>query len=243
MQKILCLDFDGVIADSRAECMELSLECYMVQNESNRSHVSENLDAARTFFFKHRGLVRPARNFYALWHWALYKQNMTISGSALEALASEMENELDTFEKRFFAERHHRLQTDPEQFLSLNPLFSGVASTWRSLSSPLYIVSTKDKESIAFILKHHNLSSTEIFGRGTLSKVAVMNRICETNKISQADILFVDDNALHLSDAKDAGFTTCWASWGYGPPSNDSDFIALSFEDIASICRYGASDL
>ena len=62
--KAICLDFDGVIADSIEETFIVSLNIYYGFSGP------DNLDAVRGLFFKYRGLVRPPHHFHAL-HYAI----------------------------------------------------------------------------------------------------------------------------------------------------------------------------
>lgn len=236
--EVLALDFDGVICDSRHECLELSLRCFAEVSPDLYSLLAgEKMAEARSFFLERRGLVRPARNFYLLWVWAACFPERRLSANDFEAMASEFSGELVQFETLFFGNRAEILANDPEAFVSLNPFYSGVVETWKAFSMPTYIVSTKDSNSIELLLRSKNISVDGVFGFGPNSKRENIAMIIDKHAINPEALAFVDDNPLHLRDVAGVGIQTFWASWGYGPEDKYEHPHLQQFADIAEIFK------
>lgn len=234
--EVLVLDFDGVICDSRNECLNLSLNCFLDMEPSyTLAPTGNSLAQAKDYFLEFRGLVRPARNFYLLWILAFQHPGPSCSIVEFELMALEYEGKLREFERLFFNHRKNMLRNDPEGFIALNAFYSNVQETLDKLTLPTYIVSTKDTESIKLLLKFNNIKVENVFGFGPKSKVENIKTIIAKHSVAPQAVAFVDDNPMHLADVAKAGVKTLWASWGYGPQDFGEHIYLEQFAEIVGM--------
>lgn len=218
----LALDFDGVLFDSVPECMRLSYAVFLSM-EAGRSMgpsvvISEEpAPAEQARFLERRGLVRPAGHYYLLWKWLREFPDRALSPSAFERLEGDYPQAVRTFSTRFFAWRTALREQHPQTWLAWNLPFPGVVSEWPRLRSmPRYIVTTKDHASVTHLLDAYGLDTTGLFAKGDyVLKTEALRSIARAVGSRPEDVLFVDDNASHLTDGLAAGATVRWASWGY----------------------------
>ena len=215
---IYALDFDGVIVDSLNECLETSFAAFLRVNQKSNSIYFDSPPVDAIYHFKKkRGFVRPSRNFFALWEWILFHPERNFSMTTFESFSESLGSVVDDFEKEFLQIRSNAIKLNPLKFLEQNPLFYGVKETWQNLPKPLYIVSTKDEDSISLILESHSLTVDGIFGRGSGPKAETLSRLANLNETSVNDVFFVDDNIQHAHDVTVIGAKVALAMWGYGP--------------------------
>ena len=227
---ILALDFDGVVCDSINECMVTS---YLAYRESNPGIPLECPALWQSLFRARRGVVRPSGNYLLLWEWISRFGNLNLSPMQFEELASEYGDQIQVFERIFHSLRDAAIKTDPQLFIDLNPLYPGVVETWPSLCQvPLYIVSTKDVGAISLILQSHHLEVENVFGRGSGCKAQILCSLAARHKLPAEQVVFIDDNALHVADAIAAGVVGVVANWGSGPRNPDLHFSLNAFNEI-----------
>ena len=215
---LYALDFDGVVVDSIDECLNTSYKALSyIQREGSKPLSKQPTEEQKALFLHWRGLVRPSRNFFALWEWILNFPEKKHSQETFEKFASTFDDSLLKFEDIFHHIRSETLKNNPEIFIRENPLFRDVKEVWNEIPQPLYIVSTKDVESITLILKAHKLNVHGIFGRGSGPKAQTLLNLAKSNSIAIEDTFFVDDNAQHAIDVKECGSQVGLALWGYGP--------------------------
>ena len=71
MSKVFIFDFDGVICNSIEECLIISYNAYLNNNDFFLPHSINK----RNDFIKYRYLVGPAKYFYCLWYLILDKNS------------------------------------------------------------------------------------------------------------------------------------------------------------------------
>jgi HAD superfamily hydrolase (TIGR01509 family) len=229
---ILALDFDGVICDSIDECLLTSYRTYRSLRPSS-ALPPEVPEPLRREFHNRRGFVRPSGHYYLLWEWITEFPGTRLSSRDFEALEATRRDAVRTFEHAFHAERDAFRETAPADWLALNPLYPGVVDTWPSLLAwQRYIVTTKDRAAVEAILSAHSLVVTGIFARGEMTKPDALRTICTRQSVDPRDVVFVDDSALHLGDARATGVTTCLAKWGYGPRAGYVGSAVDCFADL-----------
>jgi len=213
---ILALDFDGVICDSMGECLDTSYRA--LRSLEGGAHLPEHpTQAWRDAFVERRGVVRPSGHYLLLWQWILEFPDRPLSAEEFEALAAPQAAAVAAFEQAFHRLREADQATRPQAFVEANPLYPGVRESWAELPSPRYIVTTKDEASVRLILEAHGLVVDGVFGRGAGSKPATLRALAGRHGVAPHEIVFVDDNALHVADAAAVGVTAMLAEWGYGP--------------------------
>lgn len=215
---IYALDFDGVVIDSIDECLHNSYSSYAYFRNyiGNPIPLHPTNDQINLFKIR-RGLVRPSRNFYTLWEWIFTNPELEMNIDSFEKFALNKSDESMSFERIFHQRRSDLINENPKVYLDQNPLFVGVKETWQQLPKNLYIVSTKDYESISLILQAHGLQVEGIYGRGTGPKGSTIKKLATQNQLPIDNTYFVDDNSQHALDVKNVGSNVALAKWGYGP--------------------------
>ena len=97
---IYILDFDGVICDSIDECMLVSYNSF---NETNLINIDDVPCNFRSYFYKYRYHVRPAKEYFLL--CKAFTENINLSISNFEEFRKIYEYEMNNFESIFFQKR------------------------------------------------------------------------------------------------------------------------------------------
>lgn len=228
---VYTLDFDGVICDSIHECFHNTYQAFRVVR-SELDLPSQPKTLWREKFYKHRGLVRPARNFYFLWNLIIENLEIGISTIEFEAHAAKYEDISRTFDEEFMYIRKKQLDFDSQTFLVQNPLFLGVKEIWDELPRPLYIVTAKDEGITKLILKYNGLNVDGVFGKGTGHKHETLLRLAKSHEVAVSSVYFVDDNPEFVGEANSIGVKTALSNWGYGPYGLGLGKSLDSFEQV-----------
>lgn len=230
---LYALDFDGVVIDSMYECLQTSYSALSRLKKSQGKMVPSNPRPEEiSLFYLNRGLVRPSRNYYALWEWIQKMPDKKFSLSEFELFAASFGKELTNFENIFHGIRADEIKRSPKAFVEKNPLYVGVKEIWRELPRPLFIVSTKDHESIQLILDSHNLSVERIYGKGTGPKAQTILQLADSYNTPVKNVCFLDDNSQHAIDVQTIGSKTALAMWGYGPFGDFDGPRLKSFSEV-----------
>lgn len=213
------LDFDGVICDSRAECLVTSFNAYnkFNNNKHNRLFTQVGIpESLREIFFKYRFLARVAKEYKLLWDLILNGRPIDANLPLIKQVHAE-ENELNSYHTIFYDERFSWMDFDIESWLHHNPLYPGVAQkiiSWQNQHC-FWIVSAKDSHSITTILQANSISIDKnmVLGSETGDKPDHFRRLRLLN--IEADIIFIDDNLENLLLVQDLVTTPYLALWGY----------------------------
>lgn len=228
---VYTLDFDGVICDSIHECFQNSYDAFKSVSLDLKLP-SEPKVVWREKFYKHRGLVRPARNFYLLWLLIINNLELEISTVIFERLTIEHEKALGLFDENFMSIRSEQIKNNPDNFLLQNPLFSGVKSIWNQLPRPLYIVTAKDEGITKLILEYNELTIDGVFGKGTGHKYQTLLKLANSHGVEMNSVYFVDDNPEFVNEAHSVGAKVALSKWGYGPYTHENGKSLDSFEQV-----------
>ena len=218
--KALFLDFDGVVIDSIEECFVLSYELYygLQGNEENFKNI-------RSYFYKYRGIVRPAYQYLSL----MKSINKKLSSEEVDVIDTfhDIDNatrdeDRDRFEYLFFSLRKY-YQNDKEKWIKNNPLTSYGATLVNKDLASTYIITTKNIESVNLILEKYNISVAGIYDKDAYSKYGDKGSIIKAyldNQDKYEKVVFVDDAVEHLDTVNDSRVETFFADWGYGKNTN-----------------------
>lgn len=238
----LALDFDGVLFDSVPECLRLSHAVFRSLEEDGAADPALALSTEPSahdtgLFLERRGLVRPAGHYYLLWKWLRDFPDRALTAPSFEALEHEYPAAVRAFEARFFAWRTSLREASPERWLELNQPFPGVVEHWSRLRSlPRFIVTTKDRESVSFLLAAHGLDISGLYAKEDFAlKTEPLRAIVESGPFESKRVLFVDDNASHLRDGLAAGVIARWAAWGY---DTEGGLAAPALRDFAAMVDF-----
>ena len=229
-QVALALDFDGVVCNSVIECLSTSYSAFREFSEDAPVECPSHWTA---LFLERRGFVRPSGNYLLLWQWIAGSADRSYDQVGFERLAIGQQQRVAAFERRFHQIRDAAIAQSPERFIAQNALFPGVTESWSAIRRfPLFIVSTKDEASIRLLLSASRLAVDGVFGRGSGTKSASLSEIASRCIIPTRNVVFIDDNALHVADAEAAGITGVIANWGYGPRNPGARYSLDSFAEI-----------
>lgn len=233
---IFALDFDGVICDSIFECLETSYEAFL-EFSSDGSLPEQIPKTWVNLFFIRRGYVRPSGNFLILWKWIAEFPNKNLTFNQFEMLCKENARDIEFFSELFHSLRNKKILNDKDLFIKKNKLFPGVKKNWPTIAkSPVYIITTKDIESVKIIMEAAKLDYTGAYARGTGAKSLSILKILEENKLNSKDVIFVDDSIAHLEEVSTTGCLTVHATWGYEISDHYySGQKAACFEELITI--------
>ena len=239
--KLLLLDFDGVIVNSIDECLLISYNAFQ-QFENTGVPLTDDLSnialSYQRYFNSNRSFVRPAAEYYLL-HQA-YKENIEIiDNKSYKELLILHKDKLLFYQKVFFNERNRLRLVNKKKWLRLHSVYNNLAEYWNILSRiyDIFIVSNKDKVSIILLMNHFDLpiKDNQIFGVefGT-DKSIIIENIIRSTSTKLENVYFIDDNLDNLKSVKDLNIKLYHAMWGYGDTqeNDDSNIEKIYPEDI-----------
>ena len=245
MNKIIALDFDGVICDSIDECLLVSY--FAFNNISsilkiNFSDINKNLISS---FRKYRFIVGPAKDFFFLWKSLIANTSSpdNVINDFLKLQKLEKNLELP-FVKKFYSLRKDLKNNNFHYWLSLNPIFAKVKNFLLEFSNKnLFIITAKDYQSVDDIMKANDIeiNSNHIYGiEIDLDKRNLFKKMINDFSLNKEDILFIDDNISNLMKVKKIGILGYLATWGYNSSSDynkaqNNNIPSLKLDDLYSI--------
>jgi len=221
MQKVIALDFDGLICDGLDECILVTWN----------GHYGKDLSA-----FSDRGLAsipvesverfKHCRNFAKhLGHFIVPLIDSTtaiISQNDFQAIYAAIAPEVvDQFTKKVTEYRHWSRQEKSAEWLRYHSLYPGMEGFLSQNTLPIYIVTAKDSKSVREILSSAGIKFDEsrIFGEQNV-KIEALRQITHLEGIPPHCLHFFDDNILNVVEAQKAGYSAYWATWGYNAPDH-----------------------
>lgn len=221
---IYALDFDGVICDSAVETgitgwKAASRLWQDMQSELPEPHLIDHFRQARPIIETGYEAILVMRQLHLgtevqtiLNHFETQK-NELIEHSGLS---------IDALKNLFGQIRDQWIQVNPEQWLAMNPLFTGIAEQLKRLeqTSDWYIVTTKQERFANQILAYNEISipAENIFGLDrNKSKNEILHLLIDRHK--DQPVHFVEDRLPALvnviNDQKLNSVQLFFADWGY----------------------------
>ena len=240
--KLIALDFDGVLCDSINECLITSYNSYLIINEIN-SYCVYSLDKLpndiKDYFLKFRPLAVTAREYYLLWDLFFSSQPIDLYQPISKQINVD-DKTLDDFRKIFYQERKHWIETNIESWLKHNPIYPEILKCFDDLfcNPNLIILSAKDSDSIKYILKHAGivLPDNNIYGSASgKSKIGILKTIISKYNVSSAYTYFLDDSIENLFSAREIGVNLFLADWGYVFPHQIETIKQLDIEVVSQM--------
>lgn len=221
MQKVTVSDFDGVICDGLHECILVSWNGHYGKDLSAFS--DQGLASIPDNFVKR---FRHCRNFAKhLGHFIVPLVDSTTSITSQEdfqriyiAIVPDIVHE---FMEKVTKYRHWARKEKEAEWLSHHTLYPGMERFLSSINLPVYIVTAKDSESVMKILSSFGikLDESRIFGEQQ-TKLDALSRIAHLEEVPNQELYFFDDNILNVIEARRAGYSAYWATWGYNTPDH-----------------------
>ena len=102
MNKVLCLDFDGVICNSVKECLITGYNAWLKYNHNNNFYTkAEDIPAdLAQYFYSWRGYVRTGGQYYIIFH--SYGNSKLKNESEFEKANECYKNKVASYQKFFF---------------------------------------------------------------------------------------------------------------------------------------------
>ena len=224
MEKVLALDFDGVIADTEHECYIISIPAFRRMHEE-----IENTARTRTEFRKARPYVKHADCYYTILK-ILQDPKATFDNISFEMFAKERDNNKKKgkeFHKLFYKERE-KLQKNMDEWIKLNLPFDGIPNIIKRLmkSFPIVVVTAKDKNATQLLLNSYGLhiEKNNILSKEfSMDKKDCMRFISNKFNVTLDKIIFVEDNLEQLMNVSELGVKFIMVSWGYSSQEQRKD--------------------
>lgn len=215
---ILVTDFDGVLCDTIGECMFSSYNAYQRINKSYLAEELSDIDLPKRKEFRRlRPYIRSGED-YLLLFYAINNEIDLSCQSDFDELREKHKSKLNEYKKALYAERDILINDKKEFWLSLNPLFeAGSHLKGISIFDNLFILSTKKKEYVIEILKHHKIPFPEqnIIYTPASEKIKNLSTLIGSNKAEITKSAFVEDQVEFLVNSKNLGINIFLVNWSY----------------------------
>lgn len=219
--QILALDFDGVIADSIAECLVVGYNAYSRYIGKGSPIVSLSGLAPEVFAEgrRLRNFIRAGQD-YVFIHMAIDLGEVITDQTAYDAFTEKHADRFDDYFRLFYTERQQLLDDQPEIWNSLNPLYKGIRSFLQDYpkKNNLYIATTKKVEYVIEILRsnHIELIEKNIFhANPVFPKAEIIRHTAGMRGTAMEDVIFIDDQIDTLIKVAPTGARCLLAVWGY----------------------------
>lgn len=223
---IYALDFDGVICDSAVETGITGWKAAgTIWNDMPKSVPDGLID-----------LFRQARPIIETGYEAVLAMRLLFQGETVETIYHDFANKssavmqsasisVDDLKAVFGNTRDHWIAEDIDDWVGMNPLFTGVAEKLKLLSNnaelqPWYIVTTKQERFVKQILKANSIgiAGDNVFGLDRkMNKIAVLSAL-QVRHPGQT-VYFVEDRVQTLVNVANSAdlnrVKTVFALWGY----------------------------
>jgi len=215
---LYALDLDGVLIDSIEECYQICVITFQGEDFCNKEE--------KELFYKYRGLVQPAHEFYYLMlsiKVCLKKHACKVDQLFAGYKKNARTVEADHFEKQFFQNRRRLQEKDLKNWRALNPLTAFGKHVQKEKPKNMVIITTKNTDSAKAIIEYHKIYPRKIYGNDHVkdagSKGKLLNAILEKSPLKR--MIFIDDATEHLNTVDNKNIRCYFAGWGYGEKNND----------------------
>ena len=233
----IVLDFDGVLCNSQEECFYIACKLFASQNL--------NFDN-KSFYLKHKNTLQSYRQYvvsgedYFFLVKSVYMGLSFATQSEFNIYKSNNKHLIKHMREKFYKIRREFIKSAFKSWIELNPLYKNITKKIASLISEyeIYIVTTKDRDSVSKILYHNNLNIDldNIYGREhQMSKRDCINEIILKRKLDY--IAFIDDQIENLLLINMPIVGLFLAAWGYNDEiqmemARKNNISILSIEDF-----------
>ena len=218
--QLLVMDFDGVISDSISECAIAGYNGYEtycgkdVMIKTPEEMASDQLNKFRAM----RSYIRSGEDYIYLFQ-ALNDGIIINSQKDFDKFQMTYFDRRVSYYQAFYSARQTLISSNYEDWIALNPLYSGMGDFLHSMHKKIQIVSTKASEYIIKILKSSGIEFNpkhihEASGAGS-SKTDIIIRLMRNHQLSTQKTIFIDDHLDTLHKVKSTGVRCLLAGWGY----------------------------
>jgi len=222
MQKILFLDFDGVLFDTVSEAYYVIQHTLHYKNKNFSPQVFEAFKSLRY-------LVGPAWHYYFIMKAIEKKEPLLDSNSFIKNA------KVQRFEEDFFETRKKLKSKDYKSWLTLNQKFSFTDQLTQIIHNSefiIYIITTKDKQTICDLLNEFQITwvkDNHILDKNSFqqfgSKRNIILHLLSQQK-TEYKAIFIDDSYEHLHKCEGIpNLTLVQPEWGYINKTHQSKYI------------------
>lgn len=226
-------DFDGVLFDTAHECLAIAFDAATAAPErwpfAARWAGAERppADVAEAFL-RLRYWVGPPWQYAVLLQVIADGEIPSDTESFLERCTA-LKTTHEGFEREYFAARGRLAQDEARWLREIVPVESA-CRIFEALGEDALILSTRDPGSIACIfasVRGLQVPPARILPRaGAREKFELLHDLAASTRQAPAAIFFLDDYVSHALPARQAGFASYLAGWGYLGP--DDRHVAAS---------------
>jgi len=220
-ENLIFLDFDGVLFDTVREAYAMATlaskkYCTLEEIDYNTNHYKN--------FRSLRYLVSPAWNYkYLLESLENASDIIEIKNSFLEKIKTSSQSDYIKFEETFFNIRRKIRKENFLEWMHLNipfPFLGKITKLIHDNKDKIYIVTTKDKETVLKLLDMENIffDKNHVFDNTDYAKYGNKKDIIKSIVKDQVDrkYVFIDDSYKHINDCLGINNLKCFQpEWGY----------------------------
>jgi phosphoglycolate phosphatase-like HAD superfamily hydrolase len=220
-------DFDGVLFDTARECLSLAFEAVVANTArwkfATKWQGMETPPAdVEEVFLRQRYWVGPPWQYSVLLK-VIADGSLPASTPEFMALCERLKPEHEDFTVEYFAARQ-RQAAEPVKWLRNMRAVVKSCDIFRSLGESTWILSTRDGESICRIhtaLLGSEFPAERVLPRaGAKEKWELLQDFSKSREIEPESVFFLDDYVAHALPAKQRGFNSYLAGWGYLGPDD-----------------------
>lgn len=238
----LALDFDGVLADSIAECLVVGYNAYAEYSGKDKISDLEELGPGWTQESRRlRNFIRYGLDYVYI-HFAIADHTSISTQEDFDRFTDKNHRLRDRFFQLFYEERENFSGSQKERWVSLNPFYKGVSSFLRSYPDldRLFIITTKKLKYVRILLENrriHFVRDNMYFADARRSKKQIISELLSRYGISPRHFYFIDDQVDTLLKTDELGIRCLLAEWGYNNPeqlerAKSAGIQSLTLEDF-----------
>ena len=244
MISFLCLDFDGVILDSTKECIYVALEAYQELYDYKITNFSDKQLSRLKLL---RPMVKGAGEYLKAIKIVIDEINVEniLDFQEYTFHSKYLIKDIEKFKEIFYQKRSFLIKNDINSWCEKHEYYSEIIYFIKSLKKEYFknnfsFISLKDKYSIEKLLEFKGLSDKPkiLDFKDIKCKSEGLNKICSNHQIKKNNILFIDDNPIHLIECLNSGYKNIFMpSWNENCLRSIKDFPNLELISIKKL-RY-----
>jgi len=245
--KLYALDFDGVLCDSAIETgitgWKVASKVWTDMQEEVPANMIDGFRQVRPVMETGYEAALIMRHLYE----GVEPQSLLDSfGKHLKHMIRRDEIDVDRLKQRFGETRDQWITENLDQWIDMNPLFSGITDKLQQLNNGnVTIITTKQERFVSQILSANALSfpSDKIYGLDRkLSKTQILTDLSAQHP--DHELLFVEDRLPTLLNVIDDNqlqeVKLYFADWGYNTQQDKQDALANSSITTLDLAGFSA---
>lgn len=236
---MIFLDFDGVLFDTAKEAYAVAV---LASGKYNSIDEIDFKTEHYQNFRKLRYLISPAWNYkYLLDELEQNKDLIKIKNNFFNSISNISKKDYEEFENNFFSVRNYLKKNHYEKWFKLNipfPFLYKIMFLFSEYENLIYIVTTKDKETVLKLLSLENIEFNEkrIFDKEDYQKFGNKKNIIESLLSKDTKNIFIDDSDNHIKEcSKIKNLKFFQPDWGYVGLESKTTNIEIIINEINNL--------